>query len=169
MMAMYDSQPLSFSDIITHDQHDQPPNHHHDSQDDEEELAQTFFVRAKFDYHSTDASSLSLHKGALIEVFNQLPSGWWDGLIGEERGWFPSNYVELVPDEEAFAELAAIEAQAHQQQQQPESSTAAPSESTDPPAPEQSSSSEPDPTASSSRDDFWVPRVTNNGHVRAPI
>jgi son of sevenless-like protein len=34
-------------------------------------------------------------------VLSQKPSGWWDGLLGDERGWFPSNYVIFISDEEA--------------------------------------------------------------------
>lgn len=34
-----------------------------------------------------------------------LPSGWWDGIICDGaavRGWFPSNYVQIISDEEAI-------------------------------------------------------------------
>ncbi|KAG8968747.1 hypothetical protein FRC03_006202 [Tulasnella sp. 419] len=66
----------------------------------------TFFVRALYDYQSADASSLSFRRGALIEVLTQLESGWWDGLLDGERGWFPSNYVVQVSDQEVEQELA---------------------------------------------------------------
>lgn len=36
-----------------------------------------------------------------MEVVNRLESGWWDGFLGEMRGWFPSNYVAVISDEEA--------------------------------------------------------------------
>lgn len=65
----------------------------------------TFYCRALYDYQSTDSSSLSFRRGEIIEVLTQLESGWWDGLLGEERGWFPSNYVQPISDEEAEAEL----------------------------------------------------------------
>ncbi|EPQ30337.1 uncharacterized protein PFL1_01863 [Pseudozyma flocculosa PF-1] len=68
----------------------------------------SFFVRALYDFESSDASSLSFRKGAVIEVLTQLESGWWDGLMDNDvRGWFPSNYVEPISDEEAELELAA--------------------------------------------------------------
>lgn len=75
---------------------------------DEDEGVNSFFVRALYDFTSEDASSLSFERGALIEVLTQLESGWWDGLLGNDvRGWFPSNYVEIISDEEAEAELRA--------------------------------------------------------------
>jgi son of sevenless-like protein len=65
----------------------------------------TFFVRALYDYQSTDASSLSFRSGDLIEVLSQLESGWWDGLLDNERGWFPSNYVAPVSEQEVEEEF----------------------------------------------------------------
>jgi len=66
----------------------------------------TFFCRALYDYQTNDASSLSFHRDDVIEVLTQLESGWWDGLLGDERGWFPSNYVTVISDEEAEAALS---------------------------------------------------------------
>ncbi|KAG2145892.1 ras guanine nucleotide exchange factor domain-containing protein [Suillus clintonianus] len=71
------------------------------SQLPEEQYISTFFCRALYDYQTQDASSLSFHKNEIIEVLTQLESGWWDGLLGDERGWFPSNYVVVISDEEA--------------------------------------------------------------------
>ncbi|EJU03215.1 ras GEF [Dacryopinax primogenitus] len=65
----------------------------------------TFFVRALYDYRSADSSSLTFHKGDLIEVLTQLDSGWWDGLLEDERGWFPSNYVVPVSEHEVEQEF----------------------------------------------------------------
>ncbi|GAW02974.1 ras GEF [Lentinula edodes] len=62
------------------------------------------FCRAKYDYTAQDASALSFVTGDIIEVLTQQPSGWWDGLLGEERGWFPSNYVIVISEEEAERE-----------------------------------------------------------------
>ena len=54
------------------------------------------FVRARFDFQGSDPSALSFRAGDVIEVITRLPSGWWDGLLGVTRGWFPSNFVEEV-------------------------------------------------------------------------
>ena len=81
-------------------------------QPDEEQFLSTFFCRALFDYQTDNDSSLSFHKDDIIEVLTRLESGWWDGLLGQERGWFPSNYVTVISDQEADAALAAAEAAA---------------------------------------------------------
>nr|CAG8501439.1 4968_t:CDS:10 [Entrophospora candida] len=67
------------------------------------------FVRALYDFNSTDSSSLSFKKNDIIQVLTQSETGWWDGLCGGKRGWFPSNYVALsdwilqhTPDGELF-------------------------------------------------------------------
>ncbi|PCH40158.1 ras GEF [Wolfiporia cocos MD-104 SS10] len=76
----------------------------------EEQYISTFFCRALYDYQTPDASSLSFRKGDIIEVLTQLESGWWDGLLGDERGWFPSNYVTVISDQEAEAALGISDA-----------------------------------------------------------
>lgn len=73
---------------------------------EEEQYISTFFCKALYDYQSNDASSLSFHKNDIIEVLTRLETGWWDGLLGDERGWFPSNYVVRISDEEAEAALS---------------------------------------------------------------
>lgn len=52
--------------------------------------------RALYDFTSPDASALSFRNGDEIKVYTMLPSGWWDGVRGEKRGWFPSNYVQVI-------------------------------------------------------------------------
>jgi son of sevenless len=55
-------------------------------------------VRAVYDYTSSDTSNLSFTAGTLIRVLTQLQSGWWDGCVDGERGWFPCNFVTIVED-----------------------------------------------------------------------
>ncbi|KAF9242516.1 ras guanine nucleotide exchange factor domain-containing protein [Melanogaster broomeanus] len=40
-----------------------------------------------------NATCLSFRAGQVIRVFNRDSSGWWDGELNGQRGWFPSNYV----------------------------------------------------------------------------
>ncbi|KAG6832006.1 hypothetical protein H0H92_006042 [Tricholoma furcatifolium] len=75
----------------------------------EEEQFNSLFCRALYDYDAQDVSALSFQRGDIIEVLTQQPSGWWDGLLGDERGWFPSNYVEVISEEEAEIALFASE------------------------------------------------------------
>jgi len=81
-------------------------------QPEEEQFLSTFFCRALFDYQTDNDSSLSFRRDDIIEVLTRLESGWWDGLLGQERGWFPSNYVTVISDQEADTALAAAEAAA---------------------------------------------------------
>jgi son of sevenless-like protein len=56
------------------------------------------YVRALYDYDADDRTSLSFRKGQLIRVITQLESGWWDGIINNVRGWFPSNYCQVLTE-----------------------------------------------------------------------
>ncbi|KAI8338899.1 ras guanine nucleotide exchange factor domain-containing protein [Chlamydoabsidia padenii] len=55
-------------------------------------------VRALYSFKSNDDSSLQFEQGDHIEVLNQLKSGWWDGWCNGSRGWFPSNYVQVIEE-----------------------------------------------------------------------
>lgn len=39
---------------------------------------------------------LAFEQGQVIKCLNQDASGWWDGELDGRRGWFPSNYVQVV-------------------------------------------------------------------------
>ncbi|KAI9649016.1 cell division cycle- protein [Ciborinia camelliae] len=62
------------------------------------------YVRALYDYEADDRTSLSFHEGDIIQVITQLESGWWDGVINDVRGWFPSNYCQVVSGPEDVVE-----------------------------------------------------------------
>jgi son of sevenless-like protein len=62
------------------------------------------YVRALYDYEADDRTSLSFHEGDVIQVITQLESGWWDGVINGVRGWFPSNYCQVLPNVESLIE-----------------------------------------------------------------
>lgn len=89
------------------------PNHNNVQQQQplagDEQYITTFFCRALYDYQTQDSSSLSFQKDDVIEVLTRLESGWWDGLLGDERGWFPSNYVTVISDEQAEAAFTGSE------------------------------------------------------------
>ncbi|KAI8053386.1 ras guanine nucleotide exchange factor domain-containing protein [Syncephalis plumigaleata] len=58
-------------------------------------------VVARHDYVPTEEGCIQLHRGDIILVVNQDNSGWWDGILYEnrERGWFPSEYVMTAPQD----------------------------------------------------------------------
>ncbi|KAJ1668257.1 hypothetical protein EV178_000602 [Coemansia sp. RSA 1646] len=59
-----------------------------------------FFVRALYPFQSEEPSGLTFDRGDVIEVLACLESGWWNGVCGNNRGWFPSNYVEHISTEQ---------------------------------------------------------------------
>lgn len=101
--AMYGTQQSYANTTVNHNNTQQQPLA------GEEQYITTFFCRALYDYQTQDSSSLSFRKDEVIEVLTRLESGWWDGLLGEERGWFPSNYVTVISDEQAEAALFGSE------------------------------------------------------------
>jgi son of sevenless len=130
---------------------------------DDQQFITTFFCRAKYDYQSADDASLSFHRGDIIEVLTRLETGWWDGLLGEERGWFPSNYVDIITDEEADIGLAALELQQQQQRlqqlQQQQQSTNIQLMSTYPSSSSESTSTQPSLSTTSA---VAQPRLRND-------
>ncbi|KAI8819872.1 ras guanine nucleotide exchange factor domain-containing protein [Fimicolochytrium jonesii] len=56
------------------------------------------YVQALHDYKATEPTCLSFRKGDTIAVHIKDKSGWWDGTLGSNRGWFPSNYVQVIPE-----------------------------------------------------------------------
>lgn len=149
----------------------------------EEQYFSTFFCRALYDYQTDDDSSLSFRQDDIIEVLTKLDSGWWDGLLGQERGWFPSNYVAVMSDQEADA-LFAAEADAAPTLSQstseygsidmtPDITTTSPQQSLNQelrnenflPVQDARNGRAPhqEPTLSN---DFWVPQVSMDGRVR---
>ena len=66
------------------------------------------YVRALYDYEADDRTSLSFHEGDVIQVITQLESGWWDGVINGVRGWFPSNYCQIITGPEDLPESGLV-------------------------------------------------------------
>ncbi|KAH7910846.1 ras guanine nucleotide exchange factor domain-containing protein [Hygrophoropsis aurantiaca] len=185
-VAMYGGFPSEYTSTITTEEDAQI------SQGVDEQYISTFFCRALYDYQTRDASSLSFHKNDIIEVLTQLESGWWDGLLGDERGWFPSNYVVVISDEEAELSLSGYDNSSTQPPIQPQTHTVQHTNGTngvhpqtDVPQDQFASDSEwlsddindsgspngflemgnaavDNPTLSN---DFWMPQVTQDGQI----
>ncbi|CDW94929.1 hypothetical protein [Sporisorium scitamineum] len=70
-----------------------PQNDNDGDQDDYDSHPEEHVV-ALHDFSSNNATCLSFQAGQVIKVYNRDPSGWWDGELDGQRGWFPSNYVD---------------------------------------------------------------------------
>lgn len=133
--------------------------------------AGTMYVRALYDYEADDRTSLSFHEGDIIQVITQLESGWWDGVINGVRGWFPSNYCQVIPstddivpgeteDNATPEQVVEEEAEDHDVYQESfdeddasdrdDDTDALPIEGTD---------------GDRSRADFWIPQATPDGRL----
>ena len=136
------------------------------------------YCRALYDYNATDTSSLSFRKNDILEVVNRLESGWWDGFLGELRGWFPSNYVAVISDEEVDELLGLVQSQAAPSSHGTDTTTNSTLEegshsednwllgdmdrsTSSNVALEHTNSLDPMPETS----DFWLPEVTPDGQV----
>ena len=55
-------------------------------------------ARALYDYQALNDGEISLTAGEVFDVLStdSESAGWWFGLMGEEYGYFPANYVELL-------------------------------------------------------------------------
>lgn len=83
-------------------------------QDSVKDKQMSFYVKAKYDFHPKEPNMLKFHAGAVIEVLGQLESGWWDGLLGQsKRGWFPSNYVDVVSQDECATLISTTSSSVH--------------------------------------------------------
>jgi len=61
-------------------------------------------ARALFDYEALNDGELSLTAGEVFDVLrtDTEAEGWWFGLMGEEFGYFPANYVQLLEECESL-------------------------------------------------------------------
>lgn len=59
-------------------------------------------LRAKvtYSYAPQNEDELPLEVDSEVEVTSQPEPGWWEGVVNGKKGMFPSNFVELLPEEE---------------------------------------------------------------------
>src|SRR5205823_5073375 len=62
---------------------------------------------ALYKYDAANQEHLSFRQGDIIQVLTQLESGWWEGVINDVRGWFPSNYCVVVSGPDNPGELGS--------------------------------------------------------------
>mmetsp|Transcript_42548 Transcript_42548/g.66658 ORF Transcript_42548/g.66658 Transcript_42548/m.66658 type:complete len:100 (+) Transcript_42548:1177-1476(+) len=53
--------------------------------------------QAMFEYEATTETELQLKPGDVVTVLKEDTSGWWQGEMEGRIGWFPYNFVEILP------------------------------------------------------------------------
>lgn len=128
------------------------------------------YVRALYDYDADDRTSLSFHEGDIIQVITQLESGWWDGVINGVRGWFPSNYCQIISGSEEVPEQVQIVDNIDQFEERQEDAVAYDEEEFDDAGesdfdeaglPLEGASA----AGRSGGADFWIPQATSDGRL----
>ncbi|KAJ3356566.1 hypothetical protein GGF32_001459 [Allomyces javanicus] len=64
-------------------------------------------VRVTFDFDGESDQELTLRRGQVVAVLDEIDSGWWIGECNGARGMFPANYTEPITDTPAPAAAAA--------------------------------------------------------------
>ncbi|KAK5081926.1 cell division cycle-related protein [Exophiala xenobiotica] len=131
------------------------------------DLPPPLYVRALYDYEADDTTSLSFRQGDIIQVITQLESGWWDGIIQETRGWFPSNYCAIIDpddpndlnghDESEISEQSGTEEEEYEEEDDSDANT----QDDDSDLPIEGAGSQGQDEASG----FWIPQATPDGRL----
>jgi son of sevenless-like protein len=125
------------------------------------------YVRALYDYDADDRTSLSFHEGDVIEVITQLESGWWDGVINGVRGWFPSNYCQVIANPDEALDGPQNGSSEHTDDEDEEGSEVDYEYEDDPDSEQEITQLPIEGTSSNERTraDFWIPQATPDGRL----
>jgi hypothetical protein len=50
-------------------------------------------VRVEHDYTAIEPDELTMKKGDIIRNVKKKDGGWWEGVLGKRKGFFPGNLV----------------------------------------------------------------------------
>ncbi|CAG8519125.1 27658_t:CDS:10 [Dentiscutata erythropus] len=53
-------------------------------------------AKVEYDYQAKETDELSLDKGDVVTVIEQVDKGWWKGDLNGKIGMFPANHVKLI-------------------------------------------------------------------------
>ena len=63
-----------------------------------------------FSYDAQKEDELTLKVGDIVDILGTWENGWWNGQLGNKEGCFPSNYVEMIANEDVTqANSSAVE------------------------------------------------------------
>ena len=52
-------------------------------------------------YDAKEEDELTLSVGDIVDIlWGTVEDGWWSGQLGSKKGLFPSNYVEVIENED---------------------------------------------------------------------
>ncbi|KAL2014959.1 hypothetical protein VTK56DRAFT_6723 [Thermocarpiscus australiensis] len=125
------------------------------------------YVRALYDYEADDRTSLSFHEGDIIQVITRLESGWWDGVINGVRGWFPSNYCQIITRPDELPELEENGDGEHVEEENDEQEAYEDGLDDDDASDHDDGDGLPLEGAQGdrSRADYWIPQATSDGRL----
>lgn len=63
-------------------------------------------VRANYSFYGENSEELTLAKGDVVAVIQEISEGWWVGELNGNRGMFPANYCEPVMDASTLADVS---------------------------------------------------------------
>ena len=56
----------------------------------------------RYDYNAQEPTELTLRVGDIIRNIVKYDDGWWQGDLGQQQaGYFPSNFVDEIIDEDS--------------------------------------------------------------------
>lgn len=53
-------------------------------------------VRVEYDYTARESDELTICKGDIIKDVVKKPGGWWEGILNDQKGLFPDNFVKVI-------------------------------------------------------------------------
>ena len=79
-----------------------PSNHTQEELDNEIPISSAI---VKYNYQAQQLDELSLFKDARILILEKSGNGWWRVQYDNKIGWFPSNYLQEVDNEDVVVNL----------------------------------------------------------------
>jgi hypothetical protein len=63
-------------------------------------FSKDIYAISLYAYDAAKADELSFKESDIIRVLHMVDGGWWEGELKNQQGWFPSNYVKMLKEEE---------------------------------------------------------------------
>lgn len=54
-------------------------------------------VQAMYDFKAQEKGELGFNRGDIITVTDRSDKNWWEGEMGDKKGFFPASYVAQYP------------------------------------------------------------------------